>query len=273
MPVASAKHTCAACGYVDEGNFCSNCGQPLVPAVAEEGIAATVVRQEVVRQWPRYFRTIRAVVLDRSRFFAGAFSDHAAAFHAQTGTLSAGRFFVTHSLAIGLLVVVGDRLLGVDENTSVLGLLEPSKLAGDVSRVLLGLVWLYAFGAPLMVFLRGRAKNAARKRPAVGAPVEPTVSANRVMRAVVYASAADLLSIPLLVVLDAVLGNGHVDSTFLWVATILAGVGKFVSQFWLLPEALSFSCRVSKSVAGGAVSFTYACIFGLTQAMKMVARV
>ena len=67
---------CGICGHKDSGNYCSNCGSPLMEDSASSlEILKQLVFKIVIQNWINYFRTLYFVVVRPSWFFSNYFSN------------------------------------------------------------------------------------------------------------------------------------------------------------------------------------------------------
>ncbi len=247
---------CSVCGFTDSGNFCSNCGARLPPHEARDAEVAEMADHDTVREGPRYVRTMRAIVRNPTAFFQGAFSEDARAYHRLSGTLSAPRFLVQHAIVVCFLVLVGVRAADLASGRPWSLLADPTRIPLDVAMTTLTFGWLFAVAVPLFVGARvvswaAKLFPVRRQRPTAPSP-------RQIARAVVYASSVEIVTVPALVLAFARLTSEQPGFGFTVLAVVTAAAAKLVSQFWLLPDALSLSARVSRAFASLAITVTYA---------------
>ena len=74
--IDSHEVRCGICGHIDSGNYCSVCGNPLVEdAAGSLEILWQLIKNLIVRDWVKYFRTLHYVVLKPSWFFSNYFNN------------------------------------------------------------------------------------------------------------------------------------------------------------------------------------------------------
>ena len=218
------------------------------PSEAESSFFKQVMRAGLIKDWPRYLKTLTMVVWSGDAFFSGAFSSDARHFHRETNTLDPAKFLVFHLSVVGLLTLAWNQVTGTGSS------LDDSWawLYGSAVDFLSLVLWMYVPAFGLVLFLRVDNLQIKVVRDVV-LTSESAISVNALMKVFAYLTSVEVLALPLIASID----NRWLREDYFVPALVLALTGRVVSQFWMFPKAVRYACRVCRSSAVMAVTFFY----------------
>lgn len=254
-PEHGAPTECPNCGHVDRGTFCSKCGSVL-EAEHAANLFVQVVREIFIKNWLKYFCTVKDICVFPGDFFSGAFSRNPTRFHYERGTLRPAKFFAYH-VAFMSIVRIGLTFL-LPSVPSVFLQTEDiegfPRILSEPLDVFVQFVSIYVISYPLMVLLRIESWRQRSVRRVV-LTCSPQISLENVLKATTYAWVVDIFGTPALALVGAGLTSDWTGYPVLgWGLVILA---RIVGQFIVLPRALPHACRISKDEASMAIGALY----------------
>ena len=214
----------------------------------ESSFFTQVMQAGLIKDWPRYLKTLMMLVWSSDIFFASAFSSDARHFHRESNTLDPARFLVFHLGVVGLLTLAWNQVMrfGTSFNDSW------AWLYASAVDFLSFVLWMYVPAFGLVLFLRLDNLQVRRVREVV-LTGESAISVNAIMRVFAYLTSVEILALPLIASID----NWWLREDFVVPVLILALTGRVLSQFWMFPKAVRYACRVCRSSAIMAVTFFY----------------
>ena len=244
---------CPKCGMRDQGKFCSRCGAELED-VRDFRLIEKVFRSRVIRNWPQYFRTLREVVFSPSSFFSGAFSEHSKRFHYESSTLNPVKFLVNHITFIGVAMLIGNDILLRNLESAPIKLGSEHLIIWSIlsaGKLLLQLCSIYVPAFILCFLLKHHDRSFQPSRRVKICRSNSDITLTNVLKGSTYASAVEILLVPLFVLTDSRLSLPTVKEVaeLQTLALVLGLIAKLIVVLVLLPNALAYACRVSKGSA------------------------
>jgi hypothetical protein len=254
-----AERICPKCGSAGRGLFCSNCGTALDSRRPERPLPLRILRA-FFADWPEYYRTIKASLFHPREFFSGAFSPQSGYFHVKTGTLPPAEFLLVHFVVTGILTsLLGFLLFGnyVDEN-----------FFQGLFDLVLAIAFMYVPAFFLNIVLTWNLGSWQQRRR-MNLSYTGTLNLETTLRCFIYATPVEILSIPLILSLTAVFTDMDLNLPIFIGSLVLAYIGKMISMYILLPNALWFSSRIPPDIARTAVIQLYMIPVVLSQFFRL----
>lgn len=263
--------TCPTCGELDQGRYCSFCGNLLQKKKRDRVFPARVLHEALINDWLAYGRTIATLLTSPRTFFSAVFSAQSSVYHADQGTLAPARFFLRHIALVGVLTILIDLFRDPDHlELEIAGPMDRLQdlLLMAVVDVLLHLAWIYVPAVLLLITLALPVADRSWPKRANLTADSTYGRLDNLLVALSYLMVLELPTLPGLLWFSS--SEFDITASSATPFLLLSVVTKIVVYLWILPHALKFGCRVSEVTARMAALRVYLLPFFLLALLGLV---
>jgi hypothetical protein len=256
------KKTCPNCGFIDSGLFCSRCGEELFPSKTARPVGLQIIRL-FFEGWPEYLNTVKRSLFYPQDFFSGAFSKHSKSYHYKSKTLPPARFLLLNTAIIGLVTTF--------LNWIIFGKFKSINFPVDLLNIVINVGLMYVPAFFLNIFLNQQTLLWRKRRKKSLIPIGE-INFENTIHCFIYSTPIEILQTPFILLATKMIINDDFQLKLIIGAAVLAFIGKMLSMFILLPNALQYCCRIPPEIARAAVTLLYLIPALLTMSFRMFSR-